>query len=257
MQRDREAAEIGGRAASTVDAGIAPPRGRPDGRVTLLHQAVRLVAAAESLAAGSRSAAPLRGRHVAVVAGVPDRPGRPGGDYRLDAIEAAAAKLGARTARPALPRPAAQGDLVMLAGFYDLVCSDAALDDLAPRLRQLGLPVVQQLMDPEHAVALVALLLALRRRVPAGATVEVHGPDPAQAAAASLLTDAAAMLGMPLRTVDAAAPGNWTLVAAADGYPAWRLQAPAAADRDPDVWPREQRLMRELALQAALLQAVA
>jgi hypothetical protein len=254
MQRDREAAEIGGRAASTVDAGIAPPRGRPDGRVTLLHQAVRLVAAAESLAAGSRSAAPLRGRHVAVVAGVP---GRPGGDYRLDAIEAAAAKLGARTARPALPRPAAQGDLVMLAGFYDLVCSDAALDDLAPRLRQLGLPVVQQLMDPAHAVALVALLLALRRRIPAGATVEVYCPDQAQAPAASLLTDAAAMLGMPLRTVDAAAPGNWTLVAAAGGYPVWRLQAPAAADRDPEGWPREQRLMRELALQAALLQAVA
>ena len=233
----REAATVVG----TTNAGGAPS----------LHHLARLAAATDALATGTHARTSLRGRHVALLSATP----RADGNERLDPIEAAAAALGARTARPAMAQPFSDGDLVMLAGLYQLVCSDASLGDLASRIRQLGVPVVQGLLEPYHPVSLVALLLALQRQVPDAAPIVLDCAEPA--AGTTLAAEAAAMLGVQLRTTATTAANPWRVTPAPGGYAAWRLLPPAGSARDGAGWTLELERMRALALQAALLQAVA
>jgi len=218
-----------------------------------LHHLGRLASATEALARGGRARAPLRGRHVALLAAAH---GDGLGDDGLDAIESAAAALGARTARPSLGHPVSDGDVSMLAGLYQLVCSDASLGKLSSRIRQLGVPVVDALLEPYHPVSLVALLLAVRDRVGDSAPVVLHCADPAHAAGAALAAEAAAVLRIPLRSGIAAPSHAWRLVTAPGGYGAWQLEPPAGLECDRTDWGRTLERMRELALQAALLQAV-
>jgi hypothetical protein len=220
---------------------------RNAGGAPSLHHLGRLAAATEALASGAHARAPLRGRHVALLSASP----LPDGSERLDAIEAAATALGARTARPAIAHPFPDAELVMLAGLYQLVCSDASLGDLASRIRQLGVPVMQGLLEPYHPVALVALLLAVQRQVPARAPIVLDCVEPA--AGTTLAAEAAAMLGVPLRAATTSAADAWRLAPAPGGYAAWRLGPPTGMVRDPACWTYELERMRGLALQAALL----
>ncbi len=212
--------------------GDAPVSHGARAEAALLHLA-RLAAAAEALTGSEREQAPLRGRYVALLAG--SQGPRGFGKVRhagLDAIDVAATSLGARTARPSISHACSDSDLAMLAGLYDLVCCDTYLDDLARRIRRRGVPVAHGLLMPYNSVAVVALLLALRRQAPSGVPIVLTGEDPQGPARSAFLPAIAAMLGMSVLQGDGIVPdpgpaGALEGTPVASGHTAPAVTAPA------------------------------
>lgn len=231
------------------------PRIGDAGRI--LRQIAKLSGLVDALATGATAPHPLRGRHVALLADVP--PGR--SPDPLEPIDAAARTLGARTARPVISPSFGPADVAILRNLYDLIYCDRSAAHLAMQIdRQAGLPVLYGLLDTHHATALLGLLLALRTRAGASPPVDLVCVPPEDEANALALVGAAAVLGLAVRLRGpgaAPAPGAWQLVTGPGGYAAWRLQAPRAPALDPAEWGGEVRRLRQLAVQAALLEALA
>ena len=242
--------------ATVPDESHGEPVKNAGNAARMLRKLAKLAAQVTALSGDPSVRAPLRGRYVGLIAGGPVDDAGPD---RLAAIETAALALGARTARLGITLPISAGDLILLAGLYDLVCCGKTLGGLAPQMTRAGIQFVHGVLEPRDPVALLALLMAMRNRAPASAPIALACSGRASKPAVNLLIKGAALLGLQRVTCEQGieVPGTWRLEATTGGYADWRLVAPAESPLDSHLWRAELDQQYGVALQCALMEALA